>query len=292
MTGCRSQVSGVRQPLCAPVAAVTVARLACLASAVHATPSTLILIPSSDIQAEGVWHFGVDDAFNVGTADRIATDFTELGLTYGVCQRFELGVDFLTGMEHPFFFNAKFQAVSDDRSRPALSVGVHSLGTADAWPDIWYALVSKDTRAGRFHAGYWNGDRSALTDPVTGADESEGLYLGWDRQWTDKWWAAVDFQSGDSAFGALSPGMSYSLSDNAALARRLELLQQQRHRRYHDGAVGRGLLSRLCDGSARGEGMGFLDCGVPVRQSRSLDGRQGKTDRPHHRRRPRMGTIE
>ena len=44
------------------------------AVAAHATPSTLIWIPSTDIQADKTWHLGIDNYFSPNAGTRSATD--------------------------------------------------------------------------------------------------------------------------------------------------------------------------------------------------------------------------
>src|SRR5689334_20962202 len=70
-----------------------------------ATPSTIIYIPSTDIQAPKTMHFGIDSYFtfdNQGTGN-----VTDTGLTWGF-KRFEVGVDHIGGTNEPFLGNAKF----------------------------------------------------------------------------------------------------------------------------------------------------------------------------------------
>ena len=53
-----------------------------------------------------------------------------------------------------------------------------------------------------------------------GDKANDGVLLSWDRTLTEispKLWAAVDYQGGDSALGALSFGLSWAFADNVAV---------------------------------------------------------------------------
>jgi hypothetical protein len=175
-----------------------------------ATPSTLIWIPSTDTQATATWHLGVDDYFTIGRGSSAPTD---VGLTYGLTRRVEVGIDFWGDTQAPFLFNAKFKVFDSPGRGWAGSVGIYNVGTdaAETGYDIAYALVSKECPFGRLHAGWFVG-RDSLLEP-----DSEGVLLGFDRQLCRKWWAAVDFQGGESSFGALNLGAAYSFSENASV---------------------------------------------------------------------------
>jgi hypothetical protein len=67
-----------------------------------ATPSTLITIPSTDIQPVGIWHFGVDNTLYTG-GDTAPAPFVDVGLTYGITRRVEAGIDLITGTDSPLW---------------------------------------------------------------------------------------------------------------------------------------------------------------------------------------------
>jgi hypothetical protein len=184
--------------------------LACAAVA-QATPSTLIWIPSTDIQADKTWHFGIDNYFSPEGGTRSATD---IGLEYGFLKgRAEAGIDYLGGQDDPFFFNAKYLLTPEKASTPAVVVGFYNGGTKRQITDanMLFALGSKTFNGTRLTLGYAHGKQATLT---MGADM---LLAGIDRQLSKKWWAAADYQSGNSAFGALNFGVAYSFADNVSV---------------------------------------------------------------------------
>lgn len=178
-----------------------------LAVVAHSTPSTLIWIPSTDIQS-GSGHLGVDAFLAAGDADDPATDF---GLTFGD-GKYEYGVDYFEGIDDPIYLNAKALLKDETAASARLVAGVYNYGTDDATAyNIWYLLASKTFDFGRLTAGYGVGREEAL------GDDHAMLLLGWDRAVSDKWWAAIDYQGGKSAFGAISAGVAYAVSPAASL---------------------------------------------------------------------------
>jgi hypothetical protein len=59
--------------------------------------------------------------------------------------------------------------------------------------------------------GYGVGRKEAL------GDDNKMVMAGIDKMLNDKWWAGVDYQSGDSALGALNFGVSYNFAPNTAV---------------------------------------------------------------------------
>jgi hypothetical protein len=185
----------------------------CLAAAVWATPSTLVWVPSVDIQSHNTWHVGVDNYFTPTDGTRSPTD---VGLTYGFADgRAEAGIDYFGGQDTPFFFHAKYLVTPEQGRAPAFAVGVYNVGTEADVTDynMFYALAAKTFGPVRVTAGYCRGNEDAL-----GADP-DMLLLGLDGYLSadKKWWGAVDYQSGDNAFGALSFGVSYAVASNVSL---------------------------------------------------------------------------
>ncbi len=183
------------------------------ATVAHATPSTLIWIPSTDLQADGTWHLGIDNYFTRTDGYRSPTD---LGLTYGLLGgKAEVGVDYLGGSDDPLYFNAKYLLLPESEKVPALAVGVYNLGTASGVTDynMLYVLGAKTFGPARVTLGYCKGKESTL-----GCD-SGMLLAGVDGYLTGdkKWWGAIDYQSGDNAFGALNLGASYAVTDKVSL---------------------------------------------------------------------------
>lgn len=172
-----------------------------------ATPSTLIWIPSTDIQAKGTGHVGVDMyAANEGHP------LMDYGLTFGVTN-FEYGIDYLDtsgGINDPVRLNAKYLIKDEAEDMPRLTVGLYDVGGSAA-SNIGYLLASKTFPAARFTLGYGIGKSSVL------GDDNNMIFAGLDKSLNDKFWVAVDYQSGKSAFGALSAGVAYNFTKTTSL---------------------------------------------------------------------------
>jgi len=180
------------------------------------TPSTQIWNPSTDIQATGVWHLGIDDYFTV--QDRTSGGYafpTDLGLTYGLSSNLEVGIDaFLPQATpgSPLVFNAKY-GLPESAALPALAVGGYGFGLQTGVTDqnVLYAVSAKTFTFGRLSAGYYVGN-----DKVLGTDNG-GVILTWDKYLTDKLWASVDYAGGTSALGALFGGVAYTFAPNTSV---------------------------------------------------------------------------
>ncbi len=105
---------------------------------------------------------------------------------------------------------------------PALALGGYNFGTEEDVTDqnIVYALVAKTLPVvGRLSAGYFTGNEDLLVD-ADGEENADGILLSWDRvisEISDKLWAAVDYQGGDNALGALSFGISCAFAHNVSV---------------------------------------------------------------------------
>lgn len=178
-----------------------------LAGVAHATPSTLIWIPSTDIQVDST-HLGIDAFRTSGNADDPATD---IGLTFGN-GRYEWGIDYFEGIDDPIYLNAKALLKDETPTSPRLVAGFYGYGTESSTSyNIVYLLGSKTLEIGRFTAGYGVGRSEAL------GDDNAMIMLGFDRAIGDKWWAAVDYQGGESGFGALSAGVACTISPTTSV---------------------------------------------------------------------------
>lgn len=80
---------------------------------VEATPSTTYwTVCTTDIQADGVWHIGVDNYFTVFNRRGHGSSFPpDVGLTYGLFNWYDLasevGIDYLGGTDDPIFLMQK-----------------------------------------------------------------------------------------------------------------------------------------------------------------------------------------
>jgi len=180
--------------------------IVCLAAAAHSTPSTLVWIPTTDIQPAGQGHLGIDVyAPSKGFA------LTDYGVTYGT-GKIEYGVDYLaqSGLEDPLRLNGKVLLKAETSKYPALAVGIFDLGGTAASNQA-YILGSKTFSAGRLTLGYSNGKKSVL-----GTDNNM-LLVGFDKTLSKKWWVGADYQSGQSGFGALSAGLQYTFTPTTSM---------------------------------------------------------------------------
>src|SRR5947207_3442475 len=78
----------------------------------QATPSSVIFIPSLDIQPYKSNHFGLDTYFNPtkGNLTGIETggSLVDVGWTYGLAKNLEVGVDYIGGADEPLLGNVKY----------------------------------------------------------------------------------------------------------------------------------------------------------------------------------------
>ncbi len=184
-----------------------------------ATPSTQIWIPSTDIQAFGTVHLGIDNYFRSTHHSQFNPDYPyrgrdnnvlDIGLTVGVLPfeklQMEVGVDYLViagdpNDNHPWSANFKIGMPEDAMFKysPAIAAGMYNVGSQqkmDISPlvisgqNIVYALAAKTIPAmgpvpslGRISAGYYHGSRKTLVDKRLdpAKSQNEGLLLSWDR---------------------------------------------------------------------------------------------------------------
>lgn len=216
-----------------------VSMISCLAMLVgyltlSATPSTQIWIPSTDIQKFMNPHIGWD--VYIGEAKN--SIISNGGITIGVLPfskvGLEVGIDYRDfggslGHADPILFNAKFGVPEDAffKYMPALAVGGYDFGTKEdaTTYNIVYGLAAKNIwKLGRFSVGGFYGgvgsDPDLLFATADGETENAGVLASWDRvisEVSDKLWAAVDFQSGKSGYGAVSFGIAYNFAPNAGV---------------------------------------------------------------------------
>jgi hypothetical protein len=201
-------------------------------SLVHATPSTIIWIPSVDFQGYKSFHLGIDNYaydYKSGKPGSGTAFPTDLGLTVGVLPDSivlaEIGFDYMTPQWSPFLLNAKVGVPEGSLTdwSPAIAVGGFGFGFAKNVTDynIIYGMVGKTFPViGRLEVGYFSGNKNLLVDLSTGSADNSGVLLSWDRQMTEiseNLWLAVDYQGTKSNFGALSYGFAWSFSKNVSV---------------------------------------------------------------------------
>lgn len=182
-----------------------------------ATPSTLIWIPSTDIQPTKVWHYGVD-SYIYGNGGQTAPS-VDTGLTYGVVPRVEVGIDYASPftrpdgtLTNPLWFNAKVALHTPTEKLPlAVSAGIYNVGIESGTSQAPAYVVASYPLAGmRATFGGYQG-RSA----VLGASH-KGVLAGLDRT-IGRWWFGVDYQGGKNLLGALNFGAGYAFSDKVGV---------------------------------------------------------------------------
>ncbi len=198
---------------------------------IHATPSTIIWIPSADFQSFKVFHLGIDNyftAFKKGVGEGGLAFPTDVGLTVGVSPfekiQAEIGVDLIEPTTSPWSFNFKIGLLEGaiTEGSPAIAFGAYYLGAKKNVTDVnlMYALAAKTFPViGRFTVGYYSGNKNILVDPDGKADNS-GVLLSWDKQMAEineNLWLAVDYQSGKNSLGAISFGFAWSFSKNVSV---------------------------------------------------------------------------
>lgn len=200
------------------------------ATSALATPSTQIWIPSTDVQKFGTGHLGID---NYIPAEGDGAPVYDLGVTAGVLPfeklQAEVGIDYIVAGgaadDYPYYFNAKLATPEEALfgGSPSLAIGGYGFGTKTdvTNQNIVYGLVAKTLPVvGRFSAGYYTANEDVVYNPSTGEKDNDGLLLSWDRTLTEispKLWAAVDYQGGENALGALNFGLAWAFADNVSV---------------------------------------------------------------------------
>jgi hypothetical protein len=147
----------------------------------HATPTTHIWSPSTDVQPFKLWHLTSDFYVPTETVDGVRpATITNFGLTVGVLPfkniNAEVGVDHKSGTgvdAYPIYFNTKVGIPEDafGRTLPAFAVGIYDVGTQEDKTsfNVVYAKAAKTLKLdelslGRFSAGYFAGNPDLLRD--------------------------------------------------------------------------------------------------------------------------------
>lgn len=211
--------------------------LACGAKA-HATASTHIWAPSTDIQGLGVWHITADmyAAVESDAAGNRIPAITNVGLTVGVLPlkkvNMEIGFDHKTGLGaldgYPMYGNLKIGVPENAVASwsPAVAAGVFDAGTKGDLTDynVVYGKIAKTFSAGgvslgRVSAGYFAGNENLLLDGK-GAKDNSGLLAAWERTVTeisDKLWVCVEYMGTESVYGSFNVGASWKVADNVSV---------------------------------------------------------------------------
>lgn len=207
-----------------------------------ATPSTTYWTPATtDIQGYQVLHLGIDDyfSFNKKSSDTVSSLPTDVGLTLGVLPfekvQAEIGVDFLGGVDDPFYFNGKIGTPEGSLfgGSPALNVGIFNVGTQKGVTDynIAHVMLGKTVPCSfigptRLFLGAYRGDEDTLVDG-DGGKENEGWMVGMDHGFMsvkdkngdeyNRWVLAADYASGENAIGGGGVGIYCFFTKNISL---------------------------------------------------------------------------
>ncbi len=199
-----------------------------------ATPSRQVWIPSTDTQPMGTFNLGMDTYTTMfRKADKGAHDTpTNYGITAGFALapieqqlNVEVGIDLREPTDYPLLFNAKV-ALPEGAwfpHMPALAVGIYDFGTEKNKTNynIAYGLLAKTIPGlGRVTGGYYDGNGGLLKDGQGRSEDDGGVLLSWDRvmrEFSERLWAGVDYQSGYNKYGALSFGISWAFTDSASV---------------------------------------------------------------------------
>lgn len=217
----------------------------------HATPTTHIWTPSTDIQPYKKIHLTADTYTPVMGKDKLG-NFTYVQQVYGLTFSLlsdkpennllgklwsplgkimaETGFDYKKGFtsyydKWPWYFNFKF-AVPEDayfKYMPALAIGSYDMGLKQNKTNynVWYFKGAKTVsigslNLGRFSVGYFNGDAKLLR-ARNGERDNAGAMFAWERvmsEISDKLWLCVDYQGTQSAYGAMNYGLSWKWTNN------------------------------------------------------------------------------
>jgi len=198
-----------------------------------ATPSTIIWIPSVDVQKFATVHLNVDTYLRLWAEPdgSIKPPIVDIGPTVGILPfsflQAEIGLDVIVqgdaGLDrYPVYFNAKV-AVPEDvmfKWSPAIAVGSYNIGIK--WTgqnrtnqNICYGIIGRTVPyLGRLEFGY------SWANPDLFSPQNQGFMASWDRTLTeisDKLWVAIDYMGSESSLGAISAGIAWSFAPNASV---------------------------------------------------------------------------
>ena len=197
---------------------------------VWATPSTIVRMPSADVQPYATFHLGIDNnttMFVPADNDGYALPVT-YGITVGLLSlpfvQVEAGLDIREPTDKPITWNVKIAMPegAENPAMPAFVVGVYDMGTADGVNDynILYGEVAKTISfLGRVSFGYFIGNSAHLKNGNGDADNN-ALMMSFDRRMpeiNDRLWFGIDYMGTRSDYGSVNFGFSWSFSETSSL---------------------------------------------------------------------------
>ena len=206
-----------------------------------ATPSSEFwTVGTTDIQAYGIGHLGIDNYFHFQkhtNEDAFAVFPTDIGYTVGILPfskvQMEIGVDLMGAQNFPVMFNAKAGIPEDGffKGQPGIAVGIFNIGTRKDVTDldITYAVIGKTLPLiGRVFVGGYVENNKTLNDldPANGAF-NRGLTFAWDRAFLptksasgaayNRLLLCADWATGKNSYGGGGPGVAYSFTENISI---------------------------------------------------------------------------
>lgn len=201
----------------------------------QATPSTVIWIPSVDLQPFLVFHLNSDIYFRTRNepAGGMRAPLYMLGPTIGILpwERFqmEIGFDLMFQGDssldsYPIYFHGKIGTPEGSLFKwsPAIVAGAYNLGVKSGLTtqNMGYGMLGRTLPClGRLQLGYFYA-HDALFVNENGEASNHGFLAAWDRTMKEispKLWLAVDYQGSRSWVGAVSFGAAWSFTDTISM---------------------------------------------------------------------------
>jgi hypothetical protein len=200
----------------------------------RATPSTIIWIPSIDLQGFNQWHLGIDNYIRTQSDNGVrGAGMYDAGITVGILPfknfQGEVGVDYLSMGDHvfdqhPVYFNGKFGMPEGAlfKNAPGIAIGAFNFGLQNNLTNynIIYGVIAKTLPfVGRLSIGYYQGNEKLLVDN-NGAKANTGIIAAWERplkEISDKLGVAVDFQGGKNYLGAFNFALTWAFTDKISM---------------------------------------------------------------------------
>jgi hypothetical protein len=155
----------------------------------RATPSTIIWIPSIDLQGFNSWHLGIDNYIRTQNDNGVrGAGMYDAGITVGVLPfknfQGEVGIDYLSMGDHvfdqhPVYFNGKAGIPEGVifKNAPGIAIGAFNFGLQNNLTNynILYGVIAKMLPiVGRLSVGYYQGNEELLVDS-NGAKANTGI---------------------------------------------------------------------------------------------------------------------
>jgi len=203
---------------------------------VKATPSSVYwTVCTTDIQADDIWHFGLDNYFTIFNGGGHGSSLPpDVGLTYGLFHwgdlAAEVGIDYLGGAKDPVFFNAKVGMAENVlfSKAPSWSVGIYNVGTRTAGRgrtnqnivDFILGTSLPERIGGNLYIAAFSGSRAM-------GKNWQGWMIGFLRNFCKtkdckdkeyyKWVLAADYASGKNTIGGGGAGLYYYFTPDISL---------------------------------------------------------------------------